>query len=341
MADNQRRTQMKEKRLNSLLSAASATARLKSSITEKTDPRDMTREQKEHIIYLDDEHLLDDPRNDEIYGADPDADLIEAMKKYGFQGVILAYPVGGGKYMIESGHRRRAAARKAGIGKYRVFETDAPKNANEQQMRLLLSNLHSRKMTPIRIAKIAQSLYDTHKAILDAQKADGTLDRNKTTALNQLVASDLEMDDSTVSRYRALLKLTPQLQSLADSGDYSWSDLSKAATLGEAFQNQLYEKVMARSKQYGVDSITRKWLQQEISALKADAVEDSGIMETKEKRARIRSYTMKSVLKNVAGMREMLSGNIKAEGDDKDTIITALEETRDEIERKLEELKSR
>ena len=37
------------------------------------------------------------------------------MKEYGFQGVILAYPIEGGKYRIESGHRRRLAARKAGI----------------------------------------------------------------------------------------------------------------------------------------------------------------------------------------------------------------------------------
>ena len=49
------------------------------------------------------------------YGEYEVEELSEIMKNRGFQGVILAYPVGDGKYMIEAGHRRRYAAKKAGF----------------------------------------------------------------------------------------------------------------------------------------------------------------------------------------------------------------------------------
>ena len=339
MTDNKRQAMLREKRFGSLRSAANATKKFRDEVTEKTDPSSMTPEQKKHIIYLNDKDLLDDPDNDEIYGSDPDDDLVKAMERYGFQGVILAYPVKGGRYMIESGHRRRAAARKAGIKEYCVFVTEPPKSKAEQKMRLLLSNLHSRKLSPMRIARIAQNLYETHRQIIEEKRAAGTLAEDETTALNVLVAEDLEMDDSTVARYRALLKLVPHLQELADSGLYSWSDLSKASPLDETRQEALYERIISRAKQYGPDSVTRKWLQNEISILKADAIQDPAMV-SGNFRAKRNSYSAKSVVRCSANMREILSVGFKVKEEEKESIIGILEQTRADIDSKIAELKS-
>ena len=336
MADKKREQRMLT-RMASLRTAAESSARFRREITEETNVSEMTKEEKDHILYLTDDQLLDDPFNEGIYGSDPDEDLVSAMKEYGFQGVILAYPVPGGKYMIESGHRRRAAARKAGIKKYCVFETKAPENDADRKMRLMLSNLHGRRLSPMRTARIAQVLYDTHKEIL-ANKAASGIKAEGETSLNALVASDLEMNDSTVERYRALLRLIPELQELADSGNYSWSDLSKASPLDEEHQKALYESIVNYSGKYGVDAVTRKWLHAEILRLKKDAAgetePDSG-----ETPPKVVSYTSKSVLKNMESVQEMMTCTFKIRKTEAPHVIESLEKTVESIEKRIEELR--
>ena len=52
------------------------------------------RNQKVKLRFLKDEYLVDDPDNITIYGSEYEIDnLAEVMKEYGFQGVILAYPI--------------------------------------------------------------------------------------------------------------------------------------------------------------------------------------------------------------------------------------------------------
>ena len=73
-------------------------------VTQDTDINELSEEQKSRLIYLTDDMLEDDPDNMEIYGASDVDALAEDMRKYGFQGVILAYKHGD-KYRIESEKR--------------------------------------------------------------------------------------------------------------------------------------------------------------------------------------------------------------------------------------------
>ncbi|MBM6804652.1 ParB N-terminal domain-containing protein, partial [Mediterraneibacter glycyrrhizinilyticus] len=102
---------------------AQSVSNYQKQVTQDTNIKDLSEEQKSRLIYLKDDMLLDDPDNMEIYGESDVEALAEDMRKYGFQGVILAYKFGD-KYRIESGHRRREAGRKAEIKEYPVFVTD-------------------------------------------------------------------------------------------------------------------------------------------------------------------------------------------------------------------------
>ena len=341
MSDQRKRENQMMKRMTSLRTAAGASGRFRKEISEETDITTLTQEEKDQIRYLTDEQLVDDPDNELIYGTDPDEELVDAMRRYGFQGVILAYPIGGGKYRIEAGHRRRSAAKKAGLTQYRVYETKPPSSDAERRMRLLMSNLHSRKQSPMKLARIAQNLYETHRMIIDEKRKNGTLQEGEVTALNRLVAVDMELNDSTVERYRALLKLIPQLQELADSGEYSWSDLSTASPLDEQHQIALYDAILARAKQYGAEAVTRKWLQGEIKILKSDEIPDQGGESSKKKAEAQKVYSAKAVVKNAGVMTQILNSKMKIKEEEIPGVIDSLEETMMTLQKKLEELKDR
>lgn len=342
MATKDKRMELMGKRMASLKTAASASGRFKQDISEETPVSSMNEEERSRVVYLTDKDLLDDPDNILVYGEDPDEELVLAMKENGFQGVILAYPVEQGKYRIESGHRRRAAARKAGIKEYPVYVTQAPSSDPERMLRLLMSNLHARKYTPMRTARICQRLYDTHKELIEMKKKDGTLKPGDVTALNALVAIDMEMNDSTVERYRALLNLIKPLQDLADSGEYSWSDLSKASVLPVESQEALYEMICDRVSRFGSDSITRVYLQDKIAELKVSGP-PSKTPETEETRHSVPlgrgRYSKKTFLKNLSKTSEMIKCDIAVKNySDLDDIIKALEEMKTGIDGKIREL---
>ena len=98
---------------------ASATTEMNREIDAEeisgTNVNELPDDLKESIIHVTDDQLVDDPSNISLYGEYEVEELSEIMKNRGFQGVILAYPVGDGKYMIEAGHRRRYAAKKSGV----------------------------------------------------------------------------------------------------------------------------------------------------------------------------------------------------------------------------------
>ena len=339
MTESGKRESRMLKRMTSMKTTAGDIGRFAAEISEDSDLSAMTEEQKDRIRILSDSDLLDDPDNDLIYGQEPDDELVDAMRKYGFQGVILAWPAGNGKYVIEAGHRRRAAARKAGLKELRVYETKPPKSDAERRMRLLMSNLHSRKQSPMRLARIAQNLYETHALMIEEKKRNGTLQEGETTALNQLVAEDMELNDSTVERYRALLKLIPPLQEAADSGECPWSDLASAAALDRERQEELAYKISERARRWGSEAVSRKWLRAEIKAIKTEAAGIAAPKTTKSSSAVKKTVTAKALVKNVGTISDMLSSEVKVNPEEVPGLVSALEAAEESIRKKLNELK--
>lgn len=126
--------------------------------------------------------LEKDPLNEEAYLDTDVSNLAESMKNIGFFGDLVAYPIEGEKYRIESGHRRYDAAMLANITEVPVF------------------------------------------------------------------------------------KLNPKMQSLAESGNYSWAILSQTSQLNDFQQNMLYRKI---TMQGSIQSaVSGNWIKDEIDKAK-------------------------------------------------------------------------
>lgn len=340
MTERKRTEDRMAKRMTNLMAAAGVYGKFKRDVSEESDVSSMTDEQKRSVLFLSDEDLVDDPLNAAVYRAEPDDDLVRAMKEYGFRGVILAYPLPDGKYMIESGHRRREAARKAGIKELPVYVTEPPETESSRIIRLHLGNLHGRKLPPTVSAALAQSLYDAHGKELEEKRKSGRLQEGEETRLNVLVASDMEISDANVERLRALLKLIPELRTLADSGNLSWSELSTASVLDESRQKELFGIISEKAEKSGYGPITRDWLRKEIKSLKADMSGEPKPEEPKKTaRERRNPYAPRTVMRNARSVTEMISDMRVPEDGEAQALIVALEGLRTAAEAKLKELK--
>lgn len=267
---------------STLSMVAGRSEKFSSDITQDTDIKDLPDSQKVKLCFLKDEQLVDDPDNVTTYGSEYQIDnLAEVMKDYGFQGVILAYPIGDGKYRIESGHRRRLAGRKAGIKDFPVLETIPPKTEYERKRRLFGANLLARDTTPMITARVADNLYFTFKDEYEYKKANDLLEKNEegnvieSGDIMKKVGVFMGMEVRTINKYRTLLKLNPQLQDMADSKEYSWTALVDAATLSSEKQDELASDIRNES-----EPVTKAWIVKRCRDLKEEEISQSQIEET-------------------------------------------------------------
>ena len=188
--------------------------------------------------------LEKDPLNEEAYLDTDVSNLAESMKDIGFFGDLVAYPIEGEKYRIESGHRRYDAAMLADITEVPVFITEPPQNLVERRKRLNQWNDYARPTTPLGTAK----LIDFKFPILER------------------ISKEMNISIAHISKMRALLKLNPKMQSLAESGNYSWAILSQASQLNDFQQNMLYRKI---TMQGSIQSaVSGNWIKDEIDKAK-------------------------------------------------------------------------
>lgn len=269
------------RRSSTLSMVAGRSEKFSSDITQDTDVKDLPDSQKVKLCFLKDEQLVDDPDNVTTYGSEYQIDnLAEVMKDYGFQGVILAYPIGDGKYRIESGHRRRLAGRKAGIKDFPVLETLPPKTEYERKRRLFGANLLARDTTPMITARVADNLYYTFKDEYEYKKANNLLEKDEdgnvieSGDIMKKVGVFMGMEVRTINKYRTLLKLNPQLQDMADSKEYSWTALVDAATLSSEKQDKLASDIKNET-----NPVTKAWIVKRCRDLKEEEISASQIEE--------------------------------------------------------------
>lgn len=269
------------RRSSTLSMVAGRSEKFSSDITQDTDVKDLPDSQKVKLCFLKDEQLVDDPDNVTTYGSEYQIDnLAEVMKDYGFQGVILAYPIGDGKYRIESGHRRRLAGRKAGIKDFPVLETIPPKTEYERKRRLFGANLLARDTTPMITARVADNLYYTFKDEYEYKKANNLLEKDEddnvieSGDIMKKVGVFMGMEVRTINKYRTLLKLNPQLQDMADSKEYSWTALVDAATLSSEKQDKLASDIKNET-----NPVTKAWIVKRCRDLKEEEISASQVEE--------------------------------------------------------------
>lgn len=322
---------------------ASATTEMNREIDAEeisgTNVNELPDDLKESIIHVTDDQLVDDPSNISLYGEYEVEELSEIMKNRGFQGVILAYPVGDGKYMIEAGHRRRYAAKKAGFSTYPVLVTQTPETEFERVLRLTGANLHNRpELKPMQMANLAQTLYQAHKEELSYKREKGLLREDEITSLNELVALDLEMTVKNVEKYRRLLNLIPELQEIVDKPEYPWSYIAEASNLPVEKQKML-EKAILERERGGKKNGPTTWIKTLIKKLKNDQEIENidGIKETDNSGARVRRKNgRKVVLKTAKELHEVLDKDALFKKEEIPDVISVLMGLKESIEAKID-----
>ena len=338
-----------EKQLKLITEINGEAANYMTGVTEDSDLSDVTDEQAERIVYLTDDELLDDPMNKDYYGSEDDGvdELAFSMKNNGFQGCVLAYPRGDGKYVIESGHRRREAARRAGISKYRVFVTEPPKSDWERMMRLFNGNLLARKEDPMTQARVAEGVYQAQVKRREWMKENG-IEIPVGESPRKLAATYLATSTQNLDRLRCLLKLEKCLKEDVETGLYPWSDISDASSLEPEKQEILSSRIRERTKTMGSDYVTRKWIRDETAKLRerpssAEAEELAPKPEeTKSRgdRSSARRYGVKTVLRGASDLRSMLDAGTAFKNKDVPEVISTLEQLKASIDNKLNELRN-
>ena len=322
---------------------ASATTEMNREIDAEeisgTNVNELPDDLKESIIHVTDDQLVDDPSNISLYGEYEVEELSEIMKNRGFQGVILAYPVGDGKYMIEAGHRRRYAAKKTGFSTYPVLVTQTPETEFERVLRLTGANLHNRpELKPMQMANLAQTLYQAHKEELSYKREKGLLREDEITSLNELVALDLEMTVKNVEKYRRLLNLIPELQEIVDKPEYPWSYIAEASNLPVEKQKML-EKAILERERGGKKNGPTTWIKTLIKKLKNDQEIENidGIKETDNSGARVRRKNgTKVVLKTAKELHEVLDKDALFKKEEIPDVISVLMGLKESIEAKID-----
>ena len=166
------------------------------------------------IKYYKDEILLDYPRNNEDISSTEDIE--KSIMEQGFTDPIeiTDYAAPEGKYYIVSGHRRRAAGRKAGLTEFpcilRHFSND-----NEVYNYVLFSNAQrDSAKDPLLMAK----RYKMHESYLKEIHFEG--------AIAEEVAKRLGLQKAQADRYKAMNKVILPIWDMVESGTVGMSSIT-------------------------------------------------------------------------------------------------------------------
>lgn len=342
------------RRSSTMAMVAQRSEKYSSDITQDMNTDDLTESQRVRLRFLRDQDLVDDPDNITVYGSEYQIDnLAEVMKEYGFQGVILAYPIEGGKYRIESGHRRRLAARKAGIETIPVLETVPPKTEYERKRRLFGANLLERDKNPIITAKVADNLYYTFRDEFEYKRENDLLDKDEAGNIIESgdiikkVSGFMGLDVRTITKYRTLLKLIPKLQEMAASKEYSWTALTDAVTLSQEKQEELVSDILNEP-----ESVTKAWIIKKCRELKQEEIENDQkkkaqeIEQTNIPKSKATGYikpkvATKKIKKYSSELTEVLKDEYVIPEKDLEQTINELEDLSKIISEKIEVLMNR
>lgn len=171
------------------------------------------------------------PQNSDIFSIKDIEHLASIIKEEGFTSPIEVFKKKDGRYEITAGHRRYEAMK---LLKEKEIPCYVSKETDEtlKNKRLLSSNIATRKLSPLEIAKAIQ----LYKELLRKEGFKGNT-RNK-------VAEYFNISASNVYRYECLLNLIPELQEFCKNPSFQYSSLREAATLSKEEQKILYNEIL-------------------------------------------------------------------------------------------------
>lgn len=178
--------------------------------------------------------------------------LESEIEKHGLISPILVYRKGN-RYEVVSGHRRLRAFKRLGKKEINAIVQDMPSEA-EKRRTLITSNLLNRTLTPMDVSRALEYHEDTIR-----------LEHGKDERINvlQILSEEFGMSESTVVRYRKLLKLIPDMQKLVEEEKIPWRSGVVIADLPESKQKAIYKDIL---------EILKTTEEEELSANQVDTI---------------------------------------------------------------------
>lgn len=183
----------------------------------------------------------DNPQNKQLFSVDDIEHLSYIIEEEGFTTPIEVYKKQDGRFEIISGHRRIAAMKMLRKEYIPCYITEDISDENAKAKRLISSNIATRRLTPLELARCI----DLYKKTLKAEGFKGET--------RSAVAKFFNITESSVYRHECLLKLIPELQKYADRPGFPYSALAMAGRLTPEEQKQLYDELISMESSENTD----------------------------------------------------------------------------------------
>lgn len=192
------------------------------------------------------EQIFANPHNvrDNLGTPDDIDELAASIRKYGLiQPIVITdHPTRAGDYMLIAGHRRVAAAKKAGLLELPAIYTTAFAEEGEQIAAMLTENLHREQVTPVEEARAVQAMLDlpgyTVEKVADAiSKSASTIRRRAQLiqagekVLDAVQAKEIDLFQAEeISKYADQPDLAEKLLKTAERGQpWEWDSAKHSA----------------------------------------------------------------------------------------------------------------
>ncbi len=187
------------------------------------------------VKMISNDDLLDNPKNAE--DVTDTADLEASIQEIGFVDPIDVTPFGApdGKYMIVSGHRRRASGVKLGYTEFPCLIHDFQSDSDVENWLLFLNNYRDSSKDPLLYMRRCQAA----RAYLENTGFKGNL--------HEEISRRLGISRKTVFAYLALGKLIAPIQQLVRDDVVGMTSVQPVAQFDPVDQAQIHE-IMLRAK---------------------------------------------------------------------------------------------
>ena len=211
---------------------------------------------QEQIVYLQLDDLVPDPNN--FYTLEGIEDLADNIATIGLQQPIRVRPGAGGRYIVVSGHRRRAACMKIRDGNddsSHMFDAGVPCIIDDdacsdsmRQLRLIYANSSTRVMTPAEIAKQAEQV----EMLLYKLKEEE--DVKFPGRMRDHVAKACNVSKTKLARLHAIRNnLVPELMPEFDAGRLNESVAYRISQEKAAVQRELAKRTGPSIRDYDIN----------------------------------------------------------------------------------------
>lgn len=186
-----------------------------------------------------------EPSEDNFYSTQQIEELKWAIEMQGVLQNLTVVPLGGGKYRVKAGHRRRLACIALVEDGKKEFEFvpcdvrqesgDDEEKTLQERLLLILTNLPARQLSDWEQVRQYEELEDIIKALKKREKLPGRV--------RELIAEKMRRSPSQVSRYEAVSKrLSPAFKAELKNEGINISTAVELAALPVERQEELYRE---------------------------------------------------------------------------------------------------